>query len=113
MATDQELVVIKGGPAKHVLLDALGYAYDRLNPFIVEFNAKDRGKVKLQITSLGHEDGSGVSFLFEGYVKSLMFELEDGGNSHMHRDDNRRVHGWYNTNNQQGWLKLGYPPLHS
>lgn len=111
MATEKESVVIKDGPTKHFLMDALEYAYDRLNPFVTEFTIEDRGKIWIKIISLAHEDGSGKSFLFEGYIHSAMFRLEGYENAYSHRDENRRIHGCYNTAIKKGWLKLGFPPL--
>jgi hypothetical protein len=99
---------ITKGPATHCLVDALKYAFDKDNPHLVEFTISDVGRVKLQIIALSHEDGSGANFLFSGYVKSIPVL---GIEIYCLSDCDKKVHGYYNSRSQIGWVRPGWDTL--
>lgn len=67
------VLVIVDGPSKDRLFDACKYAYEK-NPIEVDFKfdpPDGLGQVEtknLKITSIEHEDGSGFSLNFNGYI---------------------------------------------
>lgn len=96
---------ITNGPSIHRLIDAFKYAYDRENPHKATFSMleEETGKKnepvtrKVTITTLEHEDGSGNSFLFKGYMGILPYESRFS--------TVYKVSGWYNTKTNKGYIK--------
>ncbi len=50
----------------------------------------DRGSINVAITAIAQEDGSGESWLFEGYSTT--------------RSSHRRVKGWFSTKSRAGTM---------
>lgn len=106
MANQNEVYdVLDGGPSNHALVDSLKYAFDKNYPHYAEFTIKGFGKIRVQILSLTHEDGSGRSFLFRGYIKSVFIE---GNIPRCCLDPNKKVHGYFHTASQRGWIEAGW-----
>lgn len=110
---------ITEGPSKMDLITALAYAFDKRNPFYVEFETRlvdteddeqqqlarylyDRkyGHLVVRIQSLEHEDSSGMSFNFKGFVMSRRPHSKDFITTHS-------VDGWYSVSAlRKGYLNV-------
>lgn len=55
-------------------------------------------QIEIILNELGHEDGSGNSFCFEGHTKSNIPNKDTSGGSF--------VRGWFRTSNGEGWLSF-------
>jgi hypothetical protein len=85
---------IVDGPNRDYLFDALKYVQDKDVQMPVEFtvyrDSNLRGSlapkttVSVHLLKLGHEDGSGHSLLFEGFISGV------------------HVDGWYHTKHRHG-----------
>ena len=96
-------IQIKSGPSREALFDALKYAFDKENPHAEEFSGfyglegdpirAAQMRVKMQIQSIQHEDGSGFSFILKGYTVGI----------------NRRpgmIEFYYNARTRTGYMPL-------
>lgn len=94
---------INGGPSKFDLTLAL---FDR-KPIVRAVEFKFTGESAMSalvvINEIGIEDGSGESWLFKGYVRSV--RIGSGGNHSVPPLPPRRVHGWYRTDTRKGWIE--------
>jgi len=100
---------IVDGPVSNLLFDALKYAFSKENrikiypTFSIDSKLKVGKlssqikiiqKINLKIVGLHHEDGSGHSFLFEGYVVGGDL-IHDG-----------LVSGYYNARQKAGYINI-------
>lgn len=105
---------IVGGPSRSTLFDACMYAYDPDTTIAVKFDIP-RGytapkghlgcayiplKVEnLKITSILHEDGSGYSFILNGYCDT---DLSIGGKNLT----SHKFEAYYNAKTRKGWIRF-------
>jgi hypothetical protein len=92
--------IIKG-PSKFDLMVAL---FDRRgnngNPHVVTFTTEWNTVISVTITGMSLEDGSGESWLFEGYATEKR-HLTDTKSEKV----SGRVSGWFNTERRTGTFK--------
>ena len=111
MATNLTTYSITDGPTKNLLFDSLKYAYsdDEHITMYPTFSINSKmtvgsgasslfiiHKINLKIVGIRHEDGSGKSFIFEGYVT--------GGDERYGR--NKLVSGYYNARTKKGNIEI-------
>ena len=91
-----KLINITAGPSKFDLQTALFVR--KPDTHCVEFTTEDGRIFDAIISSVGIEDGSGESWLIEGYASPK----EVGGPM----EDDKSFHAWFRTDNRRGWIKF-------
>lgn len=109
MATNSNSFTIVDGPTKNLIFDSLKYAYSddehitmcptfsidsKMRVGNVSSQLKVIHKINLKIVGLRHEDGSGHSLIFEGYIT--------GGDVKC----NKLVKGYYNARTKKGGINI-------
>ncbi len=100
MATKKNSLKIIKGPSTHVFIDAFKYAYDKDNAHTVRLTlAKrngSRSEVRIMVTAIQHEDGSGGSFNYKGVALI----------PHPHKRS-VTVTGYYDSKRSEGFMDFG------
>ena len=103
----EEVHQIYDGPSREALFDALRLAYDKIRP-TVELTVENgmlvgeegaqawcSSKILFKVIGLEHEDGSGTSFNFEGYIVPVPGWI---------KEPSELIHGYFNTRTRKGTL---------
>lgn len=98
------------GPSSDRLVDAYKYSYDKRDPHTVDFTDRDGNVYTVKVTGVAHEDASGQSHMFRGYLVHFLFNGPDG--LFDHRIDNVHVRGyWYAGSPRRGWIEFHSNPI--
>ena len=100
-----KIIYIKKGPSNHALVDAFKYAYDENNRHIALFTTEAGDLIGLRIVGLEHEDGTGKSISYVGYIRYIMFE--HGAPSGLYIGC--KVHGWQKPTAKRCWMAPDEP----
>jgi hypothetical protein len=89
------------GPSKFDLMAALFVGSSGSNGHSpVTFTTEDEQEIEVYINKVGREDGSGESWIFEGFiskVNKVPVKFAPG--------DSNNVTGWFRTSNRRGWFE--------
>ena len=100
-----ETIQLMAGPDKLELLAALAFPYPDSctgrEPLKVRFDTGDGQSFLTTIRGLGHEDGSGESFVFDGTVYTPTSSSDTAIKIQ------QPCTGWFNTRARCGWIRVG------